>query len=91
MIVYTARIELPDDATYSVIEEAKIKAPWKIEEKISKAERMCKTDLNNKCGSCIYFESRDYCGSHCYGDCKAGHPWGQRSRPACKDYIKGGL
>ena len=33
MLVYKAEVKLPDNATFYEIEEAKIKAEWKFEEK----------------------------------------------------------
>ena len=58
MIILTKRIELPDNATWEDIEDAKITADrngWKREHTISQQERMLKTDLEGKCGSCKYF------------------------------------
>lgn len=67
MIVMTARIEVPDNAGYADIEEAKIAAKWEVEEKGTKEERMRKTDLSGKCGSCRWFTE---CAGTAHGDCK---------------------
>ncbi len=89
MTVLTARITLPDNASWAEREEAKIKAEWKEEKKLSTEERMAQTNLDNKCGSCEHFVLCPTFSSGCFGDCKAGHPWGKRTRPACKDYKRG--
>ncbi len=83
MRVYTARIELPDSATWSQIEDAKLSAKWK---------ESYETDLENKCGSCIHFHyfGNDMPHLKYQGTCDAGHIWGQRSRPKCKGYERKG-
>lgn len=92
MIVFTKdKVELPDDATYEDIVDALITADrkgWKRQDVMTVKEKMEKTNLDHKCGSCIYFQPRPYCGSECYGNCIAGKAWGARTRKACKDYKK---
>lgn len=88
MTVLTARIELRDDATYAEREEAKINAVWKEEIRLSKAERMRTTNLDEKCGSCSHFRPIELASCISCGECNAGHPWGSRTRPACKDYRR---
>ena len=83
------RIELPDEATASEILNAIAQAGrsdqgWK--RVTSKAERMKKTDLEGKCGTCQAF--RIGCWIETEGGCAKGHPWGKQSRPACKDYER---
>ena len=90
MIVWTARIEVPDDMPQLDVEERKLHAEWHIEEaKLSLAERMRKTDLEGKCGSCKYFELKPLLYSCVYGDCLNGHAgFRQRTVKACKDYER---
>lgn len=64
---------------------------WKIRD--SKSEQreklMKRTDLTNKCGSCIYFVPtvrKD--GTTGYGNCKLGHAYAPRSKRACKSYER---
>lgn len=64
---------------------------WKIRD--SKSEQreklMKRTDLTNKCGSCIYFiptVRKD--GTAGYGNCKLGHAYAPRSKRACKSYER---
>lgn len=82
-------IELPDNATPSEILNAIAQAGrsdqgWK--KKTTRAEKMSKTDLQNKCGSCRYFRMFFY--SEAEGRCVKGHPWGKRTRPCCKEYER---
>ena len=90
MILLTKRIELPDNATYEQIEDAKITADrngWERKDVLTLEERKARTNLANKCGSCVYFKPEALmCGSSCYGSCKAGHTYGARTRRACNDY-----
>lgn len=92
MIIYTKRIELPDNATYEMIEDAKITADrkgWTKEHTISQQERMLKTDLDGKCGSCKYFTLKPDLFSCCYGDCSQGRVgYRPRSQKACKAYER---
>ena len=68
MIVYTAQIEVPDNATYAEIEEAKLAAEWKVKDKRTFVERMADTDIEGKCASCKWFVQ---CGfrARTYGNC----------------------
>lgn len=43
------------------------------------------TTLDNKCGSCKYFQPWV---DSVYGKCGIGHVWGARTRPKCKKYEK---
>ena len=92
MIILTKRIELPDNATWDMIEDAKITADrngWKREHTISQQERMLKTDLEGKCGSCKYFNLKPDLFSCCYGDCSKGRAgYRPRSQKACKAYER---
>jgi len=82
---YKAVIEVPNNASWQTIEDAKIKAVWKLVE--PKEERMARTNLNNKCGSCKKFCPFD-CSS--YGTCERTHCLFRvsRTRKACKDYER---
>ena len=82
---YKAEIEVPNNASWQTIEDAKIKAVWKLVE--PKEERMARTNLNNKCGSCKKFCPFD-CSS--YGTCERTHCLFRvsRTRKACKDYER---
>lgn len=84
---FKAEIEVPDNATWAEIEEAKIKAEWK--EVVSTKERMKLTNLEGKCGSCKYFVYKPMGKLKSYGDCTNGHcGFRQRSTPKCKEYEK---
>lgn len=88
MIILTKRIELPDNANYEDIEDAKITADrkgWKREYTTSQQERL-KTDLDGKCGSCKYFKPFENESLKFHGECEAGRVWGARTRPKCKGY-----
>lgn len=92
MILLTKEpIRLPDTASYEDIEDAKITADrkgWKRQDVMTVEEKIKKTSLDHKCGSCEYFVPTPMCGSRCYGICKAFHAEGARTRRACKDYKK---
>lgn len=82
-----AEIEIPDDADYLTIEDAKLSAEWK--EIYSQTDRMNRTCLEGKCGSCKYFISRKYGNCLSYGDCTNGRKnYRARSNPACSDYER---
>lgn len=90
----TCQIELPDNADYKTILDAIAQAgrdqsKWKRIE--SKEALMKKTDLENKCGSCKFFEMRTLTisKSKCVGDCMKGRArYRQRTCPACKLYER---
>lgn len=91
MVVMTARIEVPDNAGYAEIEEAKIAAEWKVENKPTKADRMRKTKLGGKCGSCRWFAACHTQRAKSYGDCKNPDApisvrWGRSRTQTCKKY-----
>lgn len=84
-------IELPNDADPLTIECAKLTAEQFINWEIvrERKDRMARTNLDNKCGSCKFFELKPDMFSQCYGKCHAGHyGYKQRSVPACKDYER---
>lgn len=84
-------IELPDNADFYAIEDAKLQAEQNIKwyRVFPKAERMRKTDLNNKCGSCKYFTLKPDFRSCAYGKCEKGHKgYRGRSVPCCKQYER---
>lgn len=91
MIVYTKRIELPDNATYEMIEDAKITADrkgWNREEvHPGKLSLNSKADLHNKCGSCVHFQYHiGKRGGKSKGFCKIGGSGLCRTYKACKYY-----
>ena len=63
-MIQRAEIRVPDNATWQQIEDAKIKAEWKIID--PKEERMQRTNLDGKCGSCTKYCPFDYSS---YGTC----------------------
>ena len=91
MLVYTAEVRLPDNATYYEIEEAKINAQWKFQGKVElRKEQMERTNLSGKCGSCKHFCLMPSLTSRCYGKCEKGRAgYKPRSTKACALYEKG--
>lgn len=85
-MVLTAKIEVPDNADWKTIEDAKARAIWK--EHHTLKERMAKTNLDGKCGSCKYFVNCEiYMGA--YAHCTVKDTLRERSRKACKTfYVK---
>ena len=84
-------IEVPDDADFWTIEDAKLDAERSIEWRriFPKQERMKLTDLSDKCGTCKYFNLKPDLYSCCYGKCTLGHKgYRQRSTPKCKSYER---
>jgi hypothetical protein len=87
-------IELPDNADCTTILDAMAQAgrdesKWRRVE--SREALMKQTSLDNKCGSCKFFEIRTLAvsNSKCYGDCKKGRArYRQRTCPACKLYER---
>lgn len=88
MIQYYAEFEVPDNADYLTIEDAKLSAKWKIRKYKTIDERTAETDLSNKCGSCKYFKPRE--GKYKYrGDCEMGRVgFRMRTLPRCSAYEK---
>ena len=82
---YRAEIEVPNNASWQTIEDAKIKAVWKQID--PKEERMARTNINNKCGSCTKFCPFDYSS---YGTCERGKYLFRvsRTRKACTNYER---
>ena len=90
MLVYAAEVRVPDNATYYEIEEAKLKAEWKFKgEKHLRKERMARTNLSDKCGSCEHWEAHPDLTSESYGKCLKGRAgYKPRSCKACKLYER---
>ena len=90
LLVYEARIEVPEDISYEELMEAQLTAPWECKGvKHSKEERMSRTDLSNKCGSCRHFIERPDLTSSCYGKCLKGKKgYKVRTNRACKEYQR---
>ena len=86
---YKAEIEVPDNADWRTIEDAKLMAEW--HRVYSLHDRMSRTDLTDKCGSCIYFVicEKGYAGSKCAGTCTARRTnYKYRTTPKCKKYER---
>jgi hypothetical protein len=87
---YVAEIEVPDGADWQTLEDAKLCAKWR--RVYSLHDRMSRTDLTDKCGSCKYFVRRDYASSKCSGDCVANPYYPKtfkyRTTPKCKCYER---
>jgi hypothetical protein len=82
---YVAEIFVSDDTDWKTIEDAKLNAQWR--RIVTLEERMARTDLNGKCGSCMYFgECNLY--SKAYGECKVKGSLKERSQKACKTFYK---
>jgi hypothetical protein len=90
MLVYTAEIRVPDNATYYEIQEAQINAEWKFRgQKQLRKEQMERTSLSGKCGSCKHFTEMSTLTSRCYGKCEKGRAgYKPRSCKACKLYER---
>lgn len=84
-------INVPDDADFYTIEDAKLQAEQNITwyRVHTKTERMQRTDLSDKCGSCKYFTLKPDLFSCCYGKCEIGHKgYKTRACPKCKKYER---
>lgn len=82
-----AEIEVPENACWQAIEDAKLKAKW--HKVVSVDDRMRRTDLANKCGSCKHFTPKPFFNSKCYGECGLGRKgYRQRSCKACRAYER---
>lgn len=88
MAKYRAEIEVPDNADWQTLEDAKLKATWK--RLYTQEDRKARTDLTGKCGSCVNFiPDKDWSGKElCSGTCCRYHSsnsW-SRTKPACAEY-----
>lgn len=84
-----AEIEVPENSSWQTIEDAKLKAPWR--KVVSVDDRMRKTNLEGKCGTCKYFKpiTLALSTSKCYGDCLNGRKgYKQRTCKGCKAYER---
>ena len=82
-----AEIEVPEGACWQAIEDAKIKAVWHTV--VTVDDRMRRTDLGGKCGSCKFFKPKPDLFSKCYGECTKGRKgYKQRSNKACRAYER---
>lgn len=92
MIILTKKIELPDNATWSQIEDAKIAADrkgWSREMRETIQEKMKQTDLRDKCGSCKYFILKPDLFTTARGDCMCGRVSDRpRTHPKCNFYER---
>lgn len=79
MRVFTARVEMPENALAVDIEDALISAKW---------TEHHETDLDDKCGSCKFFKPFESDSLKFHGECEAGRVWGARTRPKCKAYER---
>ena len=86
-MIYTAKIEVPDNCSWQTLEDAKLSAEW--HRVIERKDRMKNTDLTDKCGSCKYFTLKPDINSCCYGKCEIGHSgYKTRAYPKCKKYER---
>lgn len=86
-MVLTARIEVPDNASWQEIEDAKLSAKWH-RVKV-RADILKDTDLCNKCGSCKFFEPTPRKRNKTYGICHKGYVSPRsRSIKACTQYER---
>lgn len=86
---YVAEIEVPDGVDWQTLEDAKLCAKWR--RVYSLHDRMSRTDLTDKCGSCKYFVlyKDKVAGSHCTGECIARFTnFKYRTTPKCKCYER---
>lgn len=81
-----AEIDLPDNASWQAVEDAKLSAEWR--RVYSEHERMERTDLTDKCGSCVYFLMTGKCYSKFAGDCLKGKEYRFRYSKKCKYYER---
>ena len=89
-------VVIPDDADYTtkldaMAQAARDESLWR--EVKTRDERrdemMCRTDLDNKCGSCRFFEPETHKRCKSYGKCSKGYPSPRpRSYKACKKYER---
>lgn len=86
-MVLTARIEVPDNASWQEIEDAKLSAKW--HRKKVRADILKATDLCNKCGSCKFFEPTPCKRNKTDGICHKGYVSPRsRSIKACTQYER---
>lgn len=81
-------IEIPENYTYqekfdAMARAARDESLWKEVKTLDEIRK--RTNLDNKCGSCIYFCPWE---DSVMGSCNAGRTWGQRTRPMCKKYER---
>ena len=83
---FRAEIEVPDNATWQDIEDAKIKAQWR--RVYTREEQMARTNLDNKCGSCEYFNKDAGIKGTAYGKCMLKESLKERSMRAMSCYKR---
>ena len=85
-------IEIPENYTYqekfdAMARAARDESLWKEVKTLDEIKK--RTNLDNKCGSCIHYHPFDALeGLPTCGSCDAGRVWGQRTRPKCKKYER---
>ena len=86
------QIELPDTADYKTILDAMAQASRdesKWTKVFSRDSNMKQTNLENKCGTCKYFELKSLKYSKCKGDCMKGRAeYRRRTCKACTLYER---
>lgn len=86
-MILRAEIRVPENASWQQIEDAKLKAPWR--RVVTVDDRMRRTNLDGKCGSCVHFVPKPDLFSKCYGNCLKGRAgYKQRTCRACKAYER---
>lgn len=82
-----ATIEVPENASWQDIEDAKLSATWKPVR--CRADLLRGTDLCDKCGTCKYFELTPHRANKSYGICHKGYVSPRsRSTKKCTQYER---
>ena len=82
-----AEIQVSENATWQEIEEAKLAAQWHVV--VDVKDRMSRTNLEGKCGTCKHFVLKPDLFSKCYGNCLMGRKgYKQRSCRGCTLYER---
>ena len=85
---YVCEIEVPDNNPITKLDlmaqASRDESMWR--QVFTHVDRLNRTDLRNKCGSCEHFVP--WHDNTVNGCCNCGHVWGTRSRPCCKDYER---
>ena len=89
-MILRAEIEVPEGASWQDIEDKKLKANW--HRVMTVDDRMKRTNLDGKCGSCVHFVLKPDLFSKCYGNCLKGRAgYRQRTCKGCKAYERKNL
>ena len=85
---YRAEIEVPDNADWQTIEDAKATAKWR--RIYSVEDRKARTDLSGKCATCKYYKPHTGMNGHesCSGLCLKTHAMRARTTPICQNNFE---